>query len=699
MDKLFLQVINMSITSCYVILFVILIRLFLKKAPKIFSYSLWSVVLLRLTFPFSFQSIFSVIPINTKSIPEDIMYAQVPQINSGITVIDHVVNNSLPAPVLVSSVNPMQIWIGIGQTIWIIGLIGLTIYSIVATLRLAKNLKSAIHISDNIYLTNNIKTPFLFGLIKPKIYLPTNLSETEKVYIIKHEQTHIERSDHIIKFVGFLVLSFHWFNPLVWVAFFLMSNDMELSCDEKVIKEMGNGIKKDYSNSLLSLSTGRRIIGGSPIAFGENNTKGRIENILNYKKAGFWITMVSVIILIAVGVGLLGSPKGDLTSTTDIMEAKTVEDYAEEFVEEIIKGYESRDGYSGGFKIIESKIISLEKVASFDDILSTPVEIWSLEYRLKPGDMNDVMLAGGMEEIDGWLTDNGSMGKPMLAFIYEGDVTKYLGPVYTAELYMNTLAGQETAIRSMLENNNILPNETYKGNHIVMKFPLSTGETCQALLSQPVVQGSKGIWAVERWMDGNGTIYYEYPQTDIKIGDYYKNLQQQFDNSQSLPLGDPAEVGYDFIRNGLGQTGVKKRDLIIKESATVEDFMDTPVSHYIGYITKFGLEDRFFHIDTVEFLGSKDVERLKELNIDSNKLDNGFYIHNPTNYPNSLFVTDETEYIILNWEDLSVGEIVTKSQFIEYLEGDNNYDPIFVSLFHVYTKNGDVIRIEEQYLP
>ena len=308
MDKLFLHIINMSITSGYVILFIIAARLFLKKAPKIFSYGLWGIAFLRLIFPFSLQSIFSLISINAKTIPENIIHTQAPQIQSGITAIDGAVNRVLPAPVVGASVNPMQIWILIGSIIWILGLVVLLIYSIFATLRLSKNLKSATLLYDNIYEIDTISVPFVFGLTNPKIYLPNNLSGVEKPYIIKHEQVHIKRRDHVIKFVAFVISSIHWFNPIVWLAFYLMGKDMELSCDESVIKEMGHEIKGDYSNSLLSLSVGKRIIGGSPIAFGESNTKGRIKNILNYKKPKFWVTVGAVIVVIVLGVGLLSNP-------------------------------------------------------------------------------------------------------------------------------------------------------------------------------------------------------------------------------------------------------------------------------------------------------------------------------------------------------------------------------------------------------
>lgn len=308
MDKLFLKILNMSIISSYVILFIILIRLFLKKLPKIFSYGLWSVAFLRLIFPFSFESIYSLISINSKTIPNDIIYKTTPEINSGIKAVDTVINRVLPPALnMEASVNPIQIWIGIGALIWIAGILLLVIYSIISTLKISKKLKSAGLLYDNIYNSKNIETSFVFGLFRPKIYLPINLSEDEKSYIIKHEETHIKRKDHIVKFIAFMITYIHWFNPLVWLAFYLMGEDMELSCDESVIKEMGYEIKKDYSASLLSLSIGRKIIGGSPIAFGENNTKGRIKNVLNYRKPKTWIIGLALILTIILSLGLLSN--------------------------------------------------------------------------------------------------------------------------------------------------------------------------------------------------------------------------------------------------------------------------------------------------------------------------------------------------------------------------------------------------------
>ena len=311
MDRLFLQIISMSVTATYVIIFVIATRLLLKKFPKIFSYVLWFAVLFRLIIPFSFESVLSLIP--DVHIPQDIAYLPKPEINSGIAVVDSAVNSVLPSTVNPAvSVNPMQVWLAIGVIIWVIGMCLLLIYSVFTSVKLYRNLRYAKHMEDNIYTMDGLKTPFVFGVINPKIYLPANLSENEKPYILLHEQIHIKRYDHIVKAVFFLVTCIHWFNPFVWPAFYLLGEDMELSCDERVVKEMGSTIKKEYSSSLLAMSTGRKIVGGCPISFGENNTKGRIKNVLNYKKPALWFLVVAVIIIIVIIAALITNPKSVL---------------------------------------------------------------------------------------------------------------------------------------------------------------------------------------------------------------------------------------------------------------------------------------------------------------------------------------------------------------------------------------------------
>jgi beta-lactamase regulating signal transducer with metallopeptidase domain len=320
MERVFLNVLNMSITGSYVILFVLVARILLKKASKIFSYSLWSVVLFRLICPFSFSSTLSFLKFvksdTMEHIPADIGYMAQPRVNAGIDAVDNWANNSLPAATSATSVNPMQMIIFTLSLLWIIGAIGLLTYCVVSYVLLKRKVSTAILITDNIFESEKIISPFVLGIIRPKIYLPMSLDENERGYILMHEKIHIKRFDYLIKPFAFLILCFHWFNPLVWMSFVLMSNDMEMSCDERVLKEMGRNIKKDYSNSLLALATHKKLINGSPLALGESNVKSRIKNVLNYKKPTFWVLVVSIIMVSMMGIGLTANPKnhyGDLS--------------------------------------------------------------------------------------------------------------------------------------------------------------------------------------------------------------------------------------------------------------------------------------------------------------------------------------------------------------------------------------------------
>ena len=318
MDAIMLSVVNMSLTASIVILGVCIARLLLKRAPKIIAYILWIVVAFRLIVPFSFESDFSFLPTKADPIPQDIVYQEVPRIDTGITGVDDFVSDMLPSQVPImndnyvpgdiddtntTTSNPLQTYFSIGALIWIIGIICMLVYSLVSIYLLKRRVQEAVHLQENIYETSNIKTPFVIGFIRPKIYLPSGLDAKEKEYIILHEQTHISRFDHIVKLIAFFILCVHWFNPLVWVAFILMTADMELSCDEKVLQKLGDGIKKDYSYSLLSLSTGRSIINGSPLAFGEGGIKARIKNILKFKKSSRIVLIAGVVVAAVLIVG------------------------------------------------------------------------------------------------------------------------------------------------------------------------------------------------------------------------------------------------------------------------------------------------------------------------------------------------------------------------------------------------------------
>ncbi|MEK4295151.1 M56 family metallopeptidase [Paenibacillus sp. FSL R5-0914] len=689
MDQLFEHILNMNITGSYVIVFIIVARLFLRKVPKIFSYALWSVVLIRLLCPFSIESIFSFIPSEVQNSPLNKLYTQTPQIQNVINTSEQAVNNISPVPIpstpaapsgIIPS-NPSDAWINIGQYIWLIGIGLLLIYSIVATVRLSRNLRAATPLFENVYEHNGISTPFVFGFLKPRIYLPNGLSDHEKAYIIKHEQVHIHRCDHIIKPLAFAVLCIHWFNPVVWLAFYLMNDDTEQSCDESVIRQMGSGIKKEYSTSLLSVSTGRRFMGGSPLAFGESNTKGRIKNILNYKKPAFWVVLVAIIVVAALCVGLISNPKND---------PLTVKDYAEQFMEQNITSYEN----STNVKMVDSKITKLEKIASFDDLFATPLEIWSLEYRLKPDDSTKLTMTENV--VDGFITEEGSMGKPILIFSIMNSTPQYLGVIRSGENGLSTPAGQEMAVRVFLEANHQLPHETYSGNHILVKFPLTTGETSQLLLSQPVIQGDTGIWIVERWKDSNGNEYYNTPQTDVTIAEYYARLQTLADQGEEPALLDPLQVAMNYISNdiGMGQH-VKLDQLVVDNEATADDFAITPESILMGYVFNLSLENHTFDFDNIEWLTMEDSARFKGLNINPDEdMPNGFYILNKYTYTDPLEVAEDTRYSIV---DANAGGLkeVSKQEFIEYFKQYTDFVPPCV----ITKKDGYVTSIAEKYMP
>lgn len=315
----------MSLIGAFVIAAICLVRLPLRKVPKIISYCLWAVAGFRLVFPFSIESVFSLMPFNAQIIPQDIALQSIPHIDSGVPVVNDAVSSILPAATPYADANPLQIWIAIGAYLWILGVTVMLLCGVISYLLLKRKMRTAIRIDGNIFETDNIFSPFVLGIIYPKIYLPVSLAASEHDYIILHEQTHIRRHDHIIKFVAYFILCIHWFNPLAWAAFLLMGTDMEMSCDERVLKELGHEIKKDYSRSLLSLATERRIISVSPLAFGEGGIKERVKNVLNLKKPSRIITILAIVFAAALSVGFAVNKVDDVQSPLQVLTGATEE--------------------------------------------------------------------------------------------------------------------------------------------------------------------------------------------------------------------------------------------------------------------------------------------------------------------------------------------------------------------------------------
>lgn len=310
METVFLKIVNMSITASWIVLAVILLRMLLKKAPKWLSGILWVFVALRLIFPFSIESVLSLIP-SAKTLPDNFVYTAEPTITSGIPAINYSVNPILSeslAPNPGASANPTQILSFIAAAIWLIGLGAMLIYMAISYIVLRVKVRERVHVESNIYLSDKIPSPFILGIIRPKIYLPSYISEEDKEYILCHEKAHIKRGDHLWKPLSFVLLAVYWFNPILWVAYVLLCRDIELACDEKVIKSLGEDIKKPYSLALINYSSPRRIIAACPLAFGEVGVKQRVKRVLNYKKPAFWIIIVSLVAITVAAVCLLTNP-------------------------------------------------------------------------------------------------------------------------------------------------------------------------------------------------------------------------------------------------------------------------------------------------------------------------------------------------------------------------------------------------------
>ena len=324
LDNIYMQVLDMSKTASIVILVVVLARLLLKKAPKVFSYALWAVVLFRLLCPVTFEAPVSIVPemnsvsqgytlseesISVFGVGEAAYQAVGDALNGGLGI-QHIRTTEKTETGMTKYVTTdwWSVWILFGQYVWVAGITAMLIYSAVSYLKLRKKLSVVVPLRDNIFIADDIKSPFVVGLFRPKIYLPCNLGDKEQEYIILHEQHHIKRLDHVMKALAFLALAIHWFNPLVWVAFVLASKDMEMSCDEAVIRKVEGDVRADYSASLLTLATGRRIIAGTPLAFGEGDTKGRINNLSKWKKPAVWVVLIAVVACAVLAVTVLTNP-------------------------------------------------------------------------------------------------------------------------------------------------------------------------------------------------------------------------------------------------------------------------------------------------------------------------------------------------------------------------------------------------------
>lgn len=319
MSALFLNILNLAINASWLILAVIVARLLMKKAPKWTNCLLWGIVAIRLICPFSLESTMSLLP-SGKVVPDNIVMEQQPHIDSGLRIIDNAVNpviESTFSPSITDSANPMHVVVSVAAVVWAVGMLVMLSYALVSYILLKRKVRASLVVGGRVFECDEVRTPFILGIIRPIIYVPSGMDEKTLELVTAHEEAHITRRDHWWKPLGFVLLSVYWFNPLCWLAYVLLCRDIEAACDERVIRDKDRDYVASYSQALLDCSNQRRIIAACPLAFGETGVKERVKGVLNYKKPAFWVVLLSVIICIIVIICFLTSPKSSFSINPD----------------------------------------------------------------------------------------------------------------------------------------------------------------------------------------------------------------------------------------------------------------------------------------------------------------------------------------------------------------------------------------------
>ena len=354
MNRFFLQIFNTAITAGWLVLAVLLARLLLKKAPAWIKCGLWAIVGLRLVWPFEIESVLSAVP-STQTIPPAALYDPVPEVHTGISYLNSAINPGFAQtfqPVPSASVNPLQVATTVAAWVWIAGVIAMLAYMAYSYLRLRHLVVVRMSAGEGVYLCDRVESPFILGFIRPKIYLPSDLPKEKWDSILAHEQAHIARRDHWWKPLGFLLLTVFWFHPLLWLAYILLCRDVELACDEKVIRGLSPEEKQRYSQTLLECSMPRKWITACPLAFGEVGVKERVKNVLNYKKPSFWIILIALIVCTVVAVCFLTDP----VDPTDVL-ADTQTVLCVEGGPHSISGVSYQPQLEGYFRITEAGVL------------------------------------------------------------------------------------------------------------------------------------------------------------------------------------------------------------------------------------------------------------------------------------------------------------------------------------------------------
>lgn len=439
MADVFIKTLNMGIAASWLILAVVVLRILLKRAPKRFRLLLWAAVGLRLVLPMSIESALSLVP-SAQTLPEGVMYAAAPELNTGIAVLNDAINPAFTAafaPEPAASANPLQVLLPVASVIWLAGAAAMLLWALVSWLRLRRRVAEAVRLEGNVFESERVASPFVLGLIRPRIYLPFGLDEGAREQVLTHERAHIARGDHVIKPLGWLILAVYWYNPLVWLAYALFCRDIELACDERVIRRLPVSGRADYSQALLDLSRPRHGVGACPLAFGESAVKGRVKSVLTYKRPAFWLIMLAAVLCIGAAVCFLTDPKAEADDSVQndshdygipiTVTAVLPENFPEQVLE-FARGCAAQQAANMDYLNISAAEIT--ELASYSEAELTDGGVaclFKLGARYELADPESVMPAGGMLIEGGWLTRADSGGDRFMLLRRDGENWSYVG--------------------------------------------------------------------------------------------------------------------------------------------------------------------------------------------------------------------------------------------------------------------------------
>lgn len=435
MAEIFQKALNMSIAAGWLILAVIALRLLLRRAPKRFRLLLWAVVGLRLALPWSIESALSLIP-SAQTLPEGIMLERAPVLDTGISALNGAINPGFTAaftPELGASANPLQVLLPIAAAFWMLGAAAMLLWALVSWLRLRKRVREAVRLEENVYECE-IASPFVLGLFRPRIYLPFSLENGERELVLAHERAHITAGDHIIKPLGWLLLAAHWYNPLVWLAYALFCRDIELACDERVVRGLSLSDRADYSQALLDLSRPRGGVRACPLAFGESSVKGRVKSVLSYKKPAFWLVLLAVVVCVGAAVCFLTDPKEEAEPVDDgdggvVISARLEENFPAQVLDYAFACTEEMAEELSCLGLKSTELTDLSCYAEVEAPEGGTLLLFRLGARFELAEPESVAPAGGMVIEDGWLTRPDSGGDRFMLLLRDGDDWRFIGLV------------------------------------------------------------------------------------------------------------------------------------------------------------------------------------------------------------------------------------------------------------------------------